>query len=372
MSAGRTLQVARHKSEASRQGAGAFHPSVRAPHNRSSEDSRADRPVGVSHDFSRVAVTSNAKADPARSSSCAIGITVPSRCPFGGACHACPSRVQAKLRVGEPDDVFEREAERVAEQVTRDPVVGRQAATRCSQDDQPSAWRAVNMLHRVQEPIGSPSRTEPQAQRLARSARTVTGGDTRAPALGAGSRSDDENRAGLPAVTIRALRKKRSTCGSVPLGHATLAAPKRTGEGSWETSGPAIQRSCSDCSKTGRREDEDEERTAQLERVPGSASKQGPTGELARGSDAGAPLPAGLREDFELRFGRDFSQVRIHDGAEARESARSLSALAYTVGPDLYVSEEAAGFSPDRRRRLLNNDLPFLVVERYRTERSQL
>jgi len=45
----------------------------------------------------------------------------PSRCPFGGARHTCPARVQAKLRIGEPGDKHEQEADRVAEQVMRTP-----------------------------------------------------------------------------------------------------------------------------------------------------------------------------------------------------------------------------------------------------------
>ena len=38
----------------------------------------------------------------------------PQRCPFGGACHSCPPRVQAKLKIGQPGDKYEQEADRVA------------------------------------------------------------------------------------------------------------------------------------------------------------------------------------------------------------------------------------------------------------------
>jgi hypothetical protein len=41
----------------------------------------------------------------------------PNRCPFGGACHSCPPRVQAKLTISRPGDKYEQEADRVAEQV---------------------------------------------------------------------------------------------------------------------------------------------------------------------------------------------------------------------------------------------------------------
>jgi hypothetical protein len=45
----------------------------------------------------------------------------------------------------------------------------------------------------------------------------------------------------------------------------------------------------------------------------------------------GQPLDAGTRAFMEPRFGHDFSQVRIHTGARAVESARTVNALAYTV-----------------------------------------
>jgi hypothetical protein len=52
--------------------------------------------------------------------SCPLRLPGPSNCPFGGACHKCPApRVQAKLKIGKPDDEYEREADRVADQVMR-------------------------------------------------------------------------------------------------------------------------------------------------------------------------------------------------------------------------------------------------------------
>lgn len=45
----------------------------------------------------------------------------PQRCPFGGACHACPVTVQAKLAINQPGDSYEQEADRMAERVMRMP-----------------------------------------------------------------------------------------------------------------------------------------------------------------------------------------------------------------------------------------------------------
>src|SRR5919109_136847 len=54
----------------------------------------------------------------------------------------------------------------------------------------------------------------------------------------------------------------------------------------------------------------------------------------------GQPLDAATRAFMEPRFGHDFSQVRVHTGARAAESARSVNALAYTVGRDVVFGKE--------------------------------
>jgi hypothetical protein len=52
----------------------------------------------------------------------ACPVATPRTCPFGGACHTCPTRVQAKLEIGRPDDEYEREADEVADKVMRMPA----------------------------------------------------------------------------------------------------------------------------------------------------------------------------------------------------------------------------------------------------------
>jgi len=49
----------------------------------------------------------------------------------------------------------------------------------------------------------------------------------------------------------------------------------------------------------------------------------------------GQPLSENDRAFFEPRFGRDFSQVRVHTDSRAAESARAVNARTYTVGQDV-------------------------------------
>ncbi|MDY0042646.1 MAG: DUF4157 domain-containing protein, partial [Desulforhabdus sp.] len=53
----------------------------------------------------------------------------------------------------------------------------------------------------------------------------------------------------------------------------------------------------------------------------------------------GQPLPLSLREFFEPRLGYEFSQVRIHSDARAAEDAKTLHAKAFTAGGDLVFGE---------------------------------
>lgn len=78
----------------------------------------------------------------------------------------------------------------------------------------------------------------------------------------------------------------------------------------------------------------------------------------------GQRLDAATRSFFEPRFGHDFSKVRIHADARANESAASVNALAYTVGPQivfragLYQPGAASG------QRLLAHELTHVVQHR--------
>ncbi len=77
----------------------------------------------------------------------------------------------------------------------------------------------------------------------------------------------------------------------------------------------------------------------------------------------GQPLDPATRAFMEPRFGHDFSQVRIHADATAAESARAVSALAYTVGHD--IAFDVARYSPRtlEGRCLLAHELTHVVQQ---------
>lgn len=78
---------------------------------------------------------------------------------------------------------------------------------------------------------------------------------------------------------------------------------------------------------------------------------------------AGAPLKPALRKDMGQRFGHDFSQVRIHTGSVAEQSARDINANAYTAGNNIVFA--AGQFSPETNsgKRLLAHELAHVVQQ---------
>lgn len=76
---------------------------------------------------------------------------------------------------------------------------------------------------------------------------------------------------------------------------------------------------------------------------------------------AGRPLGPAVRAYMEPRFGRDFSQVRVHTDGRAAESARAVDAAAYAVGADLVFDQ--GRYAPDSSagKRLLAHELAHVV-----------
>ena len=71
----------------------------------------------------------------------------------------------------------------------------------------------------------------------------------------------------------------------------------------------------------------------------------------------GQPLDKETRDYFEPQFGHDFSQVRVHADAKAADSARSVNALAYTVGNQIVFKNGQSSLNSSDKR-LLHTNLP--------------
>lgn len=77
----------------------------------------------------------------------------------------------------------------------------------------------------------------------------------------------------------------------------------------------------------------------------------------------GQALDGATRAFMEPRFGHDFSRVRVHTDERAAESARSVNALAYTVGRDVVFGCGQYATTTSEGRRLLAHELTHVVQQ---------
>ena len=93
---------------------------------------------------------------------------------------------------------------------------------------------------------------------------------------------------------------------------------------------------------------------------------------IQRTQGDGHPMQAGVRDHMESAFGADFGRVRLHTDATADALNRSLSAVAFTTGRDVYFRQ--GEYNPDGAggRRLLAHELTHVVQQSAATGDSKL
>ena len=216
--------------------------------------------------------------------------------------------IQTKLTVSTPGDPYEREADRVAETVMRmpDPVVGRVPLAVREDDDE--------------ETVATKLETEQ------------------------GKQPDDKDEIAQPKP-IRDIPPRRQT--------------REDEDKENPPTEPVIKRE----------EEEEEKENPLLARsvttVPASTPAISPavSANVHAMQGSGSQLPPSTRTFFESRFGTDFSHVRVHTDSRALETADSLQARAFTVGPNIAFG--AGQYSPESSegKRLLAHELTHVVQQ---------
>jgi len=77
----------------------------------------------------------------------------------------------------------------------------------------------------------------------------------------------------------------------------------------------------------------------------------------------GYPLDADIRDAMGARMGRDFSAIRVHSGAQAAGAARSLDALAFTVGRDIVFGDRQYEPSSRHGQYLIAHELAHVAQQ---------
>jgi hypothetical protein len=132
---------------------------------------------------------------------------------------------------------------------------------------------------------------------------------------------------------------------------------------------PGVQRSCAcggtcaDCQKKNfAGEGPEQVQTKRINAGDGGPS-QAPASVHGVLRSCGQPLDGATRAFMEPRFGRDFSQVRVHSNAAAQQSARDVNAQAYTLGRNIVFA--AGRFAPATHegRRLIAHELAHVMQQ---------
>ncbi len=248
--------------------------------------------------------------------------------------------LQAKLTVNPPGDIYEQEADRVAETVLRMPAPRVQRQELPEEElaqAKPLDGAGAALLQRQELP-------EEEEEELAQAK----------PLDGAGAAL--LQRQELPEEEELAQAKLLDGVGAVPL-------QRQEEEEEEEPVQP----------KALQRQEEEEEEPVQAKML-GEAIQAAAAGgvprvtadleeRIGRLRGGGQPLAESERAFFEPRLGHDLSGVRLHTGGEAAGTAQALQAKAFTVGSDIvfgtgqYAPETTAG------RGLLAHELTHVVQQ---------
>lgn len=256
--------------------------------------------------------------------------------------------VQAKLTVGAPNDVYEQEADRVADQVMSMPesaLVQREMGP--EEEEVQTKPLAATIMPLVQrEPM--PEEEEVQTKALAQSPNQRIGTLQReeipeedealqTKSLGSIQREEmpeeDETLQTKPLANIlqREEMPEEDEVQTKPL-NGTLQREAMPEEDEMQ------MKALSNIQREKIPEEEEVQTKPALQRsTDGSLQASGSIeSRLSSSQGGGSPLPDDVRAFMEPRFGADFSQVRVHTDSEAMQMNRDLNAQAFTHKQDVY------------------------------------
>ena len=290
--------------------------------------------------------------------------------------------LQPKLTVNAPNDAYEQEADRMAGQVSQmaEPVVQRagkepekkkESEKKKDESVQKKAL-AAQVTPLVQRATKAPEKKKDEEKKGDAKAGAVQKMDAGAP------QADDERDLAQASALQRQEAPKKSDDEQNKPAQAKRTNPpqlnddqekkkpagnKKEERKKQEEDKPAQTRAVQRAAKAGDKPEEPkkkkEEQKAVQKKDDGGGGAAAPAVErdVERQERGGRPLDPAVRGYFEPRFGADFSNVRVHDDAEAARTANQLNAQAFTRGEHIFFG--AGRYQPDDSpgRQLLGHEL---------------
>ena len=242
----------------------------------------------------------------------AVGFSHPARTSLGAP------MIQTKLKIGEPDDQYEKEADRVADAVMRMP-----------------------------DPMATSA-----------SANTDVSGSGKQP--GNGSLAIQRKCTDCAMEEGEKLQRK-------PLADNIPTLPRISALNGPVAAHFPLTNVPSVIQRQEMGEEEYDDHLVQMKSAEGGSAVPAVMPGVEAGINSlkggGQPLSASTRVFFEPRFGVNFSQVRVHTGGRAAQVTKSVQAKAFTTGRDIVFG--AGEHSPDTStgRKLLAHELTHVVQQ---------
>jgi len=121
-----------------------------------------------------------------------------------------------------------------------------------------------------------------------------------------------------------------------------------------------MQRKCAQCQQ----EEEEEIQTKSNGQSP-SVADSNLTSKIEQTRGLGKPMDANTRSFMELRFGADFSRIKIHADSDAAQMNRQINARAFTVGNDIYFNAGQHETTSTEGKNLLAHELTHTLQQNY-------
>jgi|GEM_PF-6932143 len=246
-----------------------------------------------------------------------------------------PALIQPKLSVGPADDVYEREADAMADRVMRMP-------------DQTSAlpfFPAAQPISTIQKCAACDAEERLQRMEEEEEEAIQTKSDRQFDVQRKCAACEQEEM----IQPKRLVQRKCAECEE----EDKKIQPKREKRSTLDNS--FLQRKCAAC-------EEHDKLIARKETMGGASPQVTPSVHTVLDSP-GHSLDKSTRSFMESRFGYDFGDVRIHNDVLANESSKDIHALAYTHGK--HVVFAAGQYQPDtpQGKKLLAHELTHVVQQ---------
>jgi len=276
-----------------------------------------------------------------------------------------PAYLKRKMAVSQPSDPEEKEADKVAKEVSRAAKSGGEEEAKedkkmISSKPVPSARRLMRRVNRAAAQQNEEKPQETAAKRLRRSVETEDQEEQPVQRLFRKGKEETEQVARRLSRAAQAQEPERE---SKPAAAAKL---RRSAEQAGEE-----QQQVKAQARLFRAEAEAEEQQAA---ETGEGGQDGVEQEIEQRIEntrgKGDPLPEAVRKDMEQQFGQDFSAVVIHNDAEAAELCKNLNARAFTVGDDIYFAPGEFAPETEGGRDLLAHELTHTLQQGMQVSRK--